>query len=59
MPAMSSSPRRYQSWDTRLPSSCQKKKLSANLAIASLFLISRVRSNAVHAWPKNPWRDVI
>jgi endonuclease/exonuclease/phosphatase family metal-dependent hydrolase len=36
-----------------------KKKLAANVAIASRFPISHVRSNAVHAWKKNPVRDVI
>ncbi len=36
-----------------------KKKLAANVAIASRFPIYHVRSNAVHAWRKNPVRDVI
>ena len=36
-----------------------KKKLAANVAIASRLPISNVRSNAVHAWRKNPVRDVV
>jgi exonuclease III len=36
-----------------------KKRLAANVAIASRFPISHVRANAVHAWKKNPVRDVI
>jgi endonuclease/exonuclease/phosphatase family metal-dependent hydrolase len=36
-----------------------KKKLAANVAIASRLPLSHVRSNAVHAWRKNPVRDVI
>jgi endonuclease/exonuclease/phosphatase family metal-dependent hydrolase len=36
-----------------------KKKLAANVAIASRLPISRVRTSAIHAWKKNPVRDVI
>ena len=36
-----------------------KKKLPANVAIASKLPISRVRSHMVHSWRKNPVRDVI
>ncbi len=36
-----------------------KKKLAANVAIASRIPISRVRSYAVHSWKKNPVRDVL
>jgi len=36
-----------------------KKKLAANVAIVSRFPISRVRTSAVHAWKKNPVRDVM
>jgi len=36
-----------------------KKKLAANVAVVSRFPIARVRANAVHAWKKNPVRDVI
>ena len=36
-----------------------KKKLPANVAIASRLPISHVRSHGVHAWRKNPVRDII
>ncbi len=42
-------------WSVLVP----KKKLAANVAIASRLPVSHVRSNAVHAWRKNPVRDVI
>jgi len=59
MPAMSSSPRELSGLGYPSSVLMPKKKLSANVAIASPFPISRVRSNAVHAWPNNPVRDVI
>ena len=36
-----------------------KKRLAANVAVASRLPITRVLSHAVHAWKRNPVRDVI